>query len=374
VFDCAPLEMNVRTLYELAALCRAELVGDGDHRVARAARIDAAGPDEISFLTQTRYRHHLATTRAGAVIVGRGVGPGRPDQNLLVCDDPEAGFDTVVRLFAPPLPRLPVGVHVSAVVDPNADVASDASIGPFCCVGPEAVIGSGAILHAHVTVGAGARIGPRTELHPGVVIYPHSIVGGDCVLHSGAVVGSDGFGFRPSSSGWVKTPQVGYVEIGDRVEIGANSAIDCGRFGPTRIGAGTKIDNLVHVGHNVEIGEDCLLIAQSGIAGSSRLGQRVILAGQAGVAGHLEIGAGARIAGGSGVITDIPAGSDCFGYPAKPRLQALRITKELDRLHEVRKRVEALERRLDIVAPTRASDVVEPARASDHGASEGGTR
>jgi UDP-3-O-[3-hydroxymyristoyl] glucosamine N-acyltransferase len=181
-------------------------------------------------------------------------------------------------------------------------------------------------------------------LHPGVVVYPHSILGADCVVHAGTVIGSDGFGFRHTSAGWVKTPQVGNVEIGDKVEIGANCAIDCGRFGPTRIGSGTKLDNHVHVGHNVDVGEHCLLIAKVGIAGSTRIGRGVILAGGVGVAGHLEIGAGARVAAGSGVITDVPAGADWFGYPAKPQLHSIRISKELDRLPNLRRRVRALER------------------------------
>lgn len=340
--------MHSRTLHELAALCRADLRGDGSRVVVGAARLDEARPDQVSFLTQRKYRDYLATTKAAAVIVGRDVAVERTDLALLVCDDPEEALNEVVIAFAPKVPRPPIGVHPTAIVDASARLGVGVSIGPFCVVGPDVVIGEATLLHPRVTLGAGVEIGPRGVLHSGVVVYPHCVLGADCIIHAGTVIGSDGFGFRHTSSGWAKTPQVGNVVLGDRVEIGANCAIDCGRFGPTRIGSGTKLDNQVHVAHNVDIGEDCLLIAQVGIAGSTRLGRGVILAGRVGVAGHLEIGAGARVGAGSGVITDVPGGQDWFGYPAKPRLHAMRISKEEDRLPELRRRVRELERRAGV--------------------------
>jgi len=346
--DRALSAMYARTLHELAALCRAEIRGDGSRVVVGAARLDEARPDQISFLTQPKYREYLATTKAAAVIVGRDVVVDRDDLSLLVCEDAETALNEVVVAFAPVVPRPPLGVHPTAIVDPSVQLGAGASIGPYCVLGPDVVVGEGALLHPRVTLGAGVVLGARNVLHPGVVIYPHSVLGDDCVVHAGAVIGSEGFGFRHTPKGWVKTPQVGNVEVGARVEIGANCTIDCGRFGPTRIGAGTKLDNQVHIGHNVDVGEDCLLIAQVGIAGSSRLGRGVILAGRVGIAGHLEIGAGARVGAGSGVITDIPGGTDWFGYPAKPRLHAMRISKEEDRLPELRRRVRELERRAGI--------------------------
>lgn len=350
--------MHSRNLHELAALCHAELRGDGSRVVVGAARLDEARPDQVSFLTQPKYREYLATTRAAAVIIGRDVPVVRDDLALLVCDDPETALNAVVVAFARPVPRQPLGVHPTAIVDPSARLGIDVSIGPFCVIGPDVVVGDGTLLHPRVTLAAGVVIGPRGVFHPGVVVYPHCVFGADCIVHGGTVIGSDGFGFRHTSAGWVKTPQMGNVEIGDRVEIGANCSIDCGRFGPTRIGSGTKLDNQVHVGHNVDVGEDCLLIAQVGIAGSSRLGRGVILAGRVGIAGHLEIGAGARVGAGSGVITDVPGGSDWFGYPAKPRLHAMRISKEEDRLPELRRRVRELERRAGVESdhPDRGGD------------------
>lgn len=347
--------MTARTLHELAELCRAELLGDGAREVRGVARLDEAQPDQVSFLAQAKYREHLATTRAGAVIVARGVGAPRPDLALLVCDDPEGAFNAAVLAFAERTPALPREVHPTAVVDPRASLAPDVAVGPLCVIGPGASLGAGVTLHARVTVGAGAQVGARTELHPGVVLYPRTVLGADCIVHAGAVIGSDGFGFRHVAGKWEKTPQVGNVVVGDRVEVGANCTIDCGRFGPTRIGAGSKLDNLVHVAHNVDLGEDCLLIAQVGIAGSTRLGRGVIVAGQAGVAGHLEVGAGARIGAGAGVIQDVPAKTDWFGYPAKPRVTAMRLSKEVDRLPELRRRLRELERRLGIEAEPEAA-------------------
>ena len=342
--------MTVRTLSELAELCRAELIGDGAREVTGPARLDMAGPSEISFLAQPRYRPQLGTTRAAAVVVARDIEPdtarGAEGPALLRCDDPEVAFNEVVLAFAPEVPAPPVGVHALAVVEAGAAVDPTASIGPFCRVGEGARIGAGAVLHERVSVGAGAVVGEASVLHPGVTLYPHTRLGRDCTVHAGTVIGSDGFGFRHTRDGWVKTPQAGHVVVEDRVEIGANAAIDCGRFGPTRIGAGTKIDNQVHVAHNVDVGEDCLLIAQAGIAGSTRLGRGVIVAGQAGISGHLEIGPGARIGGGAGVVHDLPGGTDWFGYPAKPRVTTMRLSKEMDRLPELRKRVRELERRL----------------------------
>ncbi|MEZ6017802.1 MAG: UDP-3-O-(3-hydroxymyristoyl)glucosamine N-acyltransferase [Planctomycetota bacterium] len=360
--------MTPRTLQELAELCRAELRGDGSKLISGAARLDHAAPDQVSFLAQARYREHLVTTRAGGVIVGRDVTTSRADLALLVCDDPELAFDAVALAFAPPVPAPAPGVHATAVVDPSARLGAGVSVGPFCVVGPGAALADGVVLHPRVTIGAGVSLGARSELHPGVVIYAHCVLGEDCVVHAGTVIGSDGFGYRHTPAGWTKTPQVGNVELGDRVEVGANCTLDCGRFGPTRIGAGTKIDNLVHVAHNVEVGEGCLLIAQVGVAGSTRLGRGVIVAGQAGIAGHLEVGAGARIGGGAGVITNVPGGTDWFGYPARPRIQAMRNANELDRLPELRRRVRELERQLGVSGPRESKAGAERGGPSAQGA------
>lgn len=340
------------TVRELADLCGAELDGDGDRVIVGPASLLLAGPREVSFLAHPKYERQLAETSAGAVLVSADVVSSRADLTVLRCADPGSAFSRVVEAFAEPSPRPPAGVHPAAWVDPTAELADDASVGPLCCVGPGARIGAGAVLHAGVHVGAGASVGGATVLHPGVVLYPRVAVGSRCLLHGGTVVGADGFGFEPSADGWVKVPQCGTVVIEDEVEIGAGCTIDRGRFGATRIGRGSKLDNQVHVGHNVEVGERSLLVAQVGLAGSARLGPGVLLGGQVGVAGHAEIGSRARVAGGSAVYGDLPGGRDYLGSPAQPRQEELRrmalarrLPALLERLRELEKRLADLEAR-----------------------------
>ncbi len=342
--------MSSRTLAELAALCGAVVDGDADCSIDGPATLAEAGPREITFLANPRYAPQLATTKAGAVVVQRDMACAREGLPLLRCDDPSRAFTAIVQAFAPPAVAITPGIHASAVVDPTAVVDPGASIGPNCTVGAAARIDVGAVLIANVYVGEHARIGADTVLQPGVVVYGRVTIGARGLIHAGTVIGSDGFGFDPTASGWAKIPQVGIVEVGDDVEIGANCTIDRGRFGPTHIGNGVKIDNLVHVAHNVFVDDAALLIAQVGIAGSTRIGKRAILAGQVGIAGHATIGDGARIGAQSGVAGVVPAGADYFGSPARPRGEAIRsamiVTKlpELQtRLRDLAKRVAALE-------------------------------
>ncbi|MFN0006371.1 MAG: UDP-3-O-(3-hydroxymyristoyl)glucosamine N-acyltransferase [Planctomycetota bacterium] len=341
--------MTTKTLAELAALCGAELSGDPSRVVDGPASLSEAGARDVSFFAHPRYRGEFLATRAAAVLVPRGFSSPREDLSLLFCADPSASFTRVVGAFSAPEPLPRPGIHPTAVVDREARIAAGASIGPHCTVGPEARIGEGAILHASVSIGRGARIGARSVIHSGVVCYPEVRIGDGCILHAGAVIGSDGYGFEPSSdpaAPWRKIPQCGTVVVEDDVEIGANVTVDRGRFGATRIGRGSKIDNLVHIAHNVVIGDGALIIAQVGIAGSTRIGARAILAGQAGINGHLEIGAGARIAGQAGVFGDVPAGADYLGWPARPRAEALRQYALVQRLPEMHGRLKALEKRL----------------------------
>ncbi|MEM9380072.1 MAG: UDP-3-O-(3-hydroxymyristoyl)glucosamine N-acyltransferase [Planctomycetota bacterium] len=340
--------MGSRTLDELAALCGGSVVGDGSCEIAGPAGLDEAGPGQISFLAQKGYADKLASTRATAVVVATDQAVDRDDLHLVRCDEPEIAFTEIVLAFAPEIPPVAPGVDPTAVVDPTAELADDVRIGPHVTVG------AGARIDADVTVHAGVRIGPLSVvgegscLHPNVVLYPRTILGARCVVHAGTVLGSDGLGFRNEGGRWIKTPQVGNVVLEDDVEVGANVAIDCARFGSTVVGAGTKIDNLVHLAHNVQTGEHCLLLAQVGIAGSSTLGSHVILAGQVGVAGHLHIGDGARVAAQSGLAKDVPAGMEMFGSPAGPSREKLKklfgaerageevskLKKELRRLRE----------------------------------------
>lgn len=344
--------MISRTLAELATLCGAVVDGDPSLRVEGPATLAEAGPHEITFLANPRYVPQLATTRAGAVVVTRDCAAPRAGLALLRCDDPSRAFTAVVRAFQPPASVPAAGVHPRALVDPSAIVDPSASIGPNCTVGPAARIGARTVLVANVFVGAHAAVGADGVLHPGVVVYERVTIGARALIHAGTVLGSDGFGFEPTATGWNKIPQVGTVEVGDDVEIGANCAIDRGRFGPTRIGNGVKLDNLVHVAHNVVVGDGSLLIAQVGIAGSARVGKRAILAGQVGIGGHAVIGDGARIGAQAGVLSEAAPGAELWGTPARPRAEALRSAALVARLPEMQARVRALEKRLDALADT----------------------
>lgn len=323
--------MKPRTLDEIADLCGADVEGDGSIEVAGPASLDEAEAGHVSFLAQANYVRKLDTTRATAVVVARDLAVDRDDLVLLRCDDPELAFTEVVLAFAPAIPTPAPGVHPDASVDESARVDPDASVAAQASVGPDAEIGAGAVLHPGARVGASARIGAGTVLHPNVVVYPHCVVGERCVLHAGVVIGADGLGFRFEGGAWIKTPQVGNVVVEDDVEIGANTAIDCARFGSTRIGAGTKIDNLVHLAHNVQVGRSSLILAQVGVAGSTAIGNGVVLAGQVGVAGHVNIGDGVRVAAQSGVSKDVPPGQELFGTPAGPRRETIRKKIAIDK-------------------------------------------
>jgi len=336
--------MIQRTASELAELCQAVLEGDGSRILVGPAPLGAARRDQVAFLRSASHAREFETTRAGAVLVPFDLAASRPDLALLRCQDPSRAFSRVVEAFRPPLPPPPAGVHPSAVVDPAARVDPSASVGPLCHVAAGAELGPGVVLHPGVLVGPGARVGAGTVLHAGVVVYHGVEIGRACLVHSGTVIGADGFGFDPTREGWEKVPQCGTVVVGDDVEIGANCAIDRGRFDATRIGNGVKLDNLVHVAHNVVIEDGALLIAQAGVAGSSSIGARAILAGQVGIAGHVRIGAGARIAAQSGVARDIPAGEDHFGSPAREKGEAFRLLALYGKLPELFQRVRELER------------------------------
>ena len=331
-------------LRELAARLGCELRGDGEVEIAGVAPIEQAGPGDVTFLANPRYASHLTTTRAGAVILAPGRAASLPS---LVSDNPYLAFARAVALVQPPARPVP-GVHPSAQVDPSA------------------VLGEGVHVGALAVVGAGVRVGARSALHPHVVLYEGVLVGEDCVIHSGvqvrercrlgsrvvvqngAVIGGDGFGFARDREGrYHKFPQVGIVVVEDDVEIGALTAIDRAALGETRIGRGTKLDNLVQVGHSVTIGEDTVLAGQTGVAGSTRIGSRVTLAGQVGVAGHLTIGDGVIATAQTGIPGSVEKGSVISGYPAIENRAWLKSSAVFARLPELQKRLRELERKVE---------------------------
>jgi UDP-3-O-[3-hydroxymyristoyl] glucosamine N-acyltransferase len=338
-------------LSELAARVGGSVLGDGEFMVVDLATLEGAGGDHLAFLTDTRHRAQAESSAAGALLVGRRVPApeafGRP---LLLVDDPGLALNTLLEVFHPAAPPPPVGIHLAAVVDRDARVDPAASVGPFAVVGAGSVVGPGSVLHPHVVVGRDCTLGNSVVLHPHVVLYDRTELGDRVVVHAGVVLGSDGFGYLTRGGAHLKVPQVGRVVIGADVEIGANSTVDRALLTETRIGAGTKVDNLVQVGHNVEVGRGCLLCGQAGIAGSAQLGDGVVLAGQAGVAGHLRIGDGAAVAAKSAALQAVPARTQVAGIPAIELRAWRRQAALLGRLGELFRRLRAAERALGLDA------------------------
>jgi UDP-3-O-[3-hydroxymyristoyl] glucosamine N-acyltransferase len=331
-------------LREIAARLECRLDGDGEIEIRRVAGIEEAGPGDLTFFTNVKYAPLLRTTAASAVIVG-DTADAAPCA-MLRAAQPYLAFARAVELFVPD-ERPPAGAHRLAHVEPTAVVSPDASIGPFAVIGAGARVGARTIIHAHVVVGREAQIGDDCVIHSRVSIRDRVRIGHRVILQDGVVVGSDGFGFarRPDGTHH-KIPQIGAVVIEDDVEIGANAAIDRPAVGETRIGAGTKIDNLVQVAHGVTIGRDVLLAAQVGIAGSTTIEDRVTLAGQVGVSGHITIGQGVIATAQTGIPNSVEAGAFISGYPAIANRDWLKSSAIFRKLPALRKAIADLDARL----------------------------
>ncbi len=331
------------TLGELAKALGATLEGDPRRVVTGVAPLDTAGPDQVSFLTQARYTDAAKASRAGAFVAGAHAA-GLPAPVLRV-RAPEQALVDLLNLFHPPA-AIAAGVHPTAVVAAEAHVDPTASIGAHAVIEAGASIGARVRVSPLVYVGAGVEIGENSSVGPHVALLGGVRLGRRVVVHPGAVLGGDGFGFAFDGAQHRKIPQTGGVLIEDDVEIGANTTIDRATFGDTIVRRGTKIDNLVQIGHNVEVGEHSILVSQVGVSGSSRLGRGVVLAGQVGVADHVTIGDGTLVGAQAGVPADLEAGGKFLGTPARPMLEAKRIMAAENRLPELLRRVRALERAL----------------------------
>lgn len=301
---------------------------------------DASGT-EISFLANPKYAADLATTEAAAVITAAA----HPGRDCLISANPYLDFARCVRLFAKDQGSFSGTSHL-AWIHPEAEIAPDTTIYPFASIGAGTIVESGVRIFSGVYIGENCRIGKGTTIYPNCTLMAGTIVGERVIIHPGAVLGSDGFGFAGAPEGLTKFPQVGRTVIEDDVEIGANTTIDRAALGETRVGRGTKIDNLVQLGHNVRTGQNCILVAQVGIAGSTILGNGVVLAGQAGLGGHLHLGDGCRIGGKSGVNQNVPPGQDMSGYPAMPHGAFLRSAAVIPKLPEMKRRLGRLEKEL----------------------------
>jgi UDP-3-O-[3-hydroxymyristoyl] glucosamine N-acyltransferase len=334
--------MDPVRLRDLARQLDAELVGDGDVLVTGVAGLEHAGPGDITFLAARDRVEQLASCPAVAVIVGPGLDTDRP---ALRVEDPYGAFARLLANVEMDIDRVfPPGVHPTAIVDPTADVTGVAAIGPYCVIGAGTVIGAGSRLGAHVVLGPEVTVGRDSRLHAGVCIRERCRLGDRAILHANCVIGTDGFGYRPGPSGLVKIPQVGIVVLEDDVELGAGTCVDRATVGQTVIGRGTKLDNLVQIGHNVVIGPHCAISAQTGISGSCRVGSGVTMGGQVGLGDHLTIGDGVKIGAKSGLHRDTPAGSEVFGYPALDAREAFRVASALRKLPDLLRTVARLER------------------------------
>ena len=350
-------------LSELAAKTGARVEGGSlDIDIEGAAGLDEATPGQVTFLANPRYTPRMKTTQASAIYVGETIDLRRDDIVRLRAKDPYLAYTRALRLFHPELTVAP-SIHPSAVIDPTARVSENVFVGACSVIGPGTEIQSGVQIYPNVTIYNGVTIGKDSVVHSGAVIREHSQIGERVVIHNNVVVGCDGFGYaKDEQQHWLKIPQTGRVVIEDDVEIGAGTTIDRASVGESRIGRGAKIDNLVQVGHSCTVGEDTLLCAQVGLAGSSHIGDRVVLAGQAGVAGHLTIGDDAVLTAKSATSHDVPSGKVISGIPAFDNKDWLRSTAAFRRLGEMQRTLRELHQRLlELEGGTSSKSLSEPA-------------
>ncbi|MBN2452550.1 MAG: UDP-3-O-(3-hydroxymyristoyl)glucosamine N-acyltransferase [Lentisphaeria bacterium] len=323
------------------------LRGPGDVPVRGVASLADALPDQVSFLGHPKYRSRVLPSAAGVVLVPPGFDTAPPSGRAwVVCDRPSDSFSILVQHFAPP-PAVPApGIHATAVVAASACLGAGVHLGPHVVLGAGARVGDRSVIEAGCCIGEGSRIGEDCRLYPNVTVRERCCIGNRVIIHPGAVIGADGFGYVSGPRGHAKIPQLGSVQIDDDVEIGALTAVDRARFGRTWIQRGTKIDNLVQIAHNVVVGQGCLVAGQAGLSGSCRLGNGVILAGQVGLIDHCAIGDGAIVMGQSGVTADLDAGALVFGTPALDRREFARMQMNVKRLERLQRTIRELESRL----------------------------
>jgi len=331
------------TLKHIAETVGGTVAGDDTVVVRGISSLALAKKGEISFLADPGLRDQLRVTKASAVMI-KGQTDLFPGPQLVV-PDPYLAYARVAAMFAPPVPRFE-GISERAVIGEGAVLGTGVSVYPFVYIGREAVIGDGVVLFPGVYIGDGVRVGEGTVMYPNVSVLPNCIIGKNAIIHAGSVIGSDGFGYARDGDISVKIPQTGIVQIGDEVEIGANTAIDRASLGKTVIEKGVKTDNLVQIGHNVVIGENTIIVAQVGIAGSTTIGRNVIIGPQTGIIDHLEIGDRATVVGGSGVLKSIPAGEVVSGFPTMPHRLWLKTRGHIRKLPEYSEKLKELDKRI----------------------------
>jgi len=331
---------------EIAVLIQGALNGEGDREITGIAALESAGPNDLSYVEGPRALTAAAESRAGCLLV-----PAvsvLADHTTIAVPHPKLSLILAAEALYPPAPPTP-GVHSTAVVADDAQLAPDCSVGPHVVIEPGAMVGSATRLHAGVFLGSGVHVGAHCVLHPRVTVYPGAEIGNRVVLHAGVVIGGDGFGYVFTEGRHAKFPQLGRITIEDDVEIGCNSTLDRGSLGLTVIGQGTKIDNLVQIAHNVKVGRHCIIVSQTGISGSSEVGDYVVMAGQVGVGDHAHVEDRVVIGGQAGVLPGkiVRAGSVVWGTPCRPMAEFKKSTARLAHLDALAARVDMLEKELN---------------------------
>ena len=340
-----------KTLKEIAKLVDGEITGDSSVVITGVAGIKEAEAGDITFLANPKYTPLINTTHAAAIITDYDVaGASKP---LIRTKNPSLAFAKVISSFTPQEQIKPSGIHPTAIIGKGASLGKNVAVGPYVVIEDEVSLGDNSIVYAGTFIGHHAKIGSNALIYPNVSIRERVLIGKNAIIHSGTVIGSDGFGFAAVEGKYCKIPQIGIVEIGDDVEIGANVTIDRARFAKTVIGNGTKIDNLVQIAHNVIVGENSLIIAQAGISGSTIIGNNVIIAGQAGLVGHIKIGDGAILAAQAGVTKSVPENTVVSGYPARKHETAIKVNacvqnlpKLYEEIKELKNKIEELQEKL----------------------------
>lgn len=334
-----------KTIGDIARFIDGKVIGDSSIIITGISGIKEAEEGDITFLANDRYLPLVNQTRASCIITSHDVKIA--PKPIIQTANPSLAFAKVVAFFSPDSTRHPKGIHKTAIIGKEVKLGTSVAIGPYCVIEDNAEIGRNSVLYAGVYIGRNTKIGQNSLVYPHVSIRENIIIGSRVIIHSGTVIGSDGFGFVAVEGAHYKIPQVGVVVIEDDAEIGANVTIDRARFGKTLIGKGSKIDNLVQIAHNVVIGENSIIVAQAGISGSTTIGKNVTLAGQAGIVGHITIGDNAIVAAQAGVTKSVLPNTCVSGYPAKPHNQAKRINALIQRLPVIVERLDRLEKTLE---------------------------
>ncbi len=337
------------TLEQLAKHCDAEILnGDSEQQIHSAADIMSAEEQQVTVLSNNKYAQYLATTKATACFISPKLTPDKPPAHLilLLCKDPEISFLNAVKALHPE-PSYPHNIAPQAVIDDTVTLGNNLHVGAFSTIGEHSHIGDDTEIYPSVHIGRHVKIGKNCRIYPNVVIYDNTEIGNNVTIHSGAIIAADGFGYKYRDNQHIKVPHVGNVIIADHVEIGANACIDRGALGSTTIGTGSKIDNLVQLGHNNQVGRNVIICGQSGISGSCTIGDGAILAGSSGIADHVNIGQQAVVMARSGVSGDIAAGKQVFGSPARDKKIAWKELAALTKLPELIKQLKRLENKVE---------------------------